>query len=473
MKTRFWIFCFSTLVSTAAVSAQLKPFGLDGKVVTALAAEMRDYGGHWARPSSIIYAGTSEDGVFFVAPEKEFPDWVPLGLDKKTVTTLSVQHFGFGPKDGIMLFAGVVPNFQQGDSTLIYRRLVSTPLDTVWTTSDSGVNKQKLKRINALNSYYFTGHTPRQPLVMGGDRGTYQGESLGRFWSETSAPEGVKLNLIDVALHWFGSLAWAAGALVGRELVPATFRSDDKGKTWTPFLLPTYAFGEAHSIAINPRSADSVYAGMPNIVWMTGDSGKTWKEVLSAPNTKFTALAVDPLAPENVFAGGTSDSNTFVFYHSSDGGSTWTRIVPIPTVHIAGVSSILVVQTAALLPRTFIFIGTFGTGVWRYEPTTSVVVEDKNKMPVRFVLHQNYPNPFNTVTVISYQLKVKSFTTVTVMDLLGREVAILVNEEKSAGSYSVRWDAAIFPSGVYFYRLYASSGSAGNFFEMKKLLLMK
>ena len=86
-----------------------------------------------------------------------------------------------------------------------------------------------------------------------------------------------------------------------------------------------------------------------------------------------------------------------------------------------------------------------------------VTVERKETSQPLIARLVNYPNPFNAVTVISYQLKVKSFTTVTVMDLLGREVAILVNEQKLAGSYSVRWNATNFPSGVYFYHLIAGS----------------
>ena len=85
-----------------------------------------------------------------------------------------------------------------------------------------------------------------------------------------------------------------------------------------------------------------------------------------------------------------------------------------------------------------------------------------------FALDQNYPNPFNPITAINYQIPVNSFVTVKVYDLLGREIATLVNEERVAGSYSVRWDGSSFPSGVYFYRLKAAA-----FSDTKKLLLLK
>jgi hypothetical protein len=85
-----------------------------------------------------------------------------------------------------------------------------------------------------------------------------------------------------------------------------------------------------------------------------------------------------------------------------------------------------------------------------------------------FVLHQNYPNPFNPSTAISHQLPVTSHVDVRVYDVLGREVAVLVSEEMSAGTHSATWNAANMPSGVYFARL-----QAGNFTQTRRLLLVK
>jgi len=88
--------------------------------------------------------------------------------------------------------------------------------------------------------------------------------------------------------------------------------------------------------------------------------------------------------------------------------------------------------------------------------------------PKNFRLNQNYPNPFNPITTISYQLPQNSFVTMKVCDALGREVFTLVNEEKTAGTYSVTFNASLLSSGVYFCRL-----QAGEFVQMKKMILMK
>jgi hypothetical protein len=88
--------------------------------------------------------------------------------------------------------------------------------------------------------------------------------------------------------------------------------------------------------------------------------------------------------------------------------------------------------------------------------------------PTEFILYQNYPNPFNPSTVISYQLAVGSRVTLKVYDILGNEVATLVNEEKPAGSYEVKWSAESLSSGVYFYQLIA-----GSYLETKKMILLR
>ena len=102
----------------------------------------------------------------------------------------------------------------------------------------------------------------------------------------------------------------------------------------------------------------------------------------------------------------------------------------------------------------------------KFEYSKSVQVEIA--MPRELTLSQNYPNPFNPSTVISYQLPVSSFVTLKVYDVLGREVATLVNEVKEAGNYSVQFDGSKFSSGIYFSRLEFNGKQL-----MKKLLMVK
>ena len=100
--------------------------------------------------------------------------------------------------------------------------------------------------------------------------------------------------------------------------------------------------------------------------------------------------------------------------------------------------------------------------------SNTVSVEDIKLNPTSFSLEQNYPNPFNPSTQIQYRVASVSNVSLKVYDVLGNEVATLVNEEKPAGTYEVKFDAAELSSGIYFYKL-----QAGSFSETKKMILMK
>ena len=118
--------------------------------------------------------------------------------------------------------------------------------------------------------------------------------------------------------------------------------------------------------------------------------------------------------------------------------------------------------------------------VWSFSVLITGVNEEKD-IPTEFFLSQNYPNPFNPTTSIEFSLPsqgrggqpasglagVRSVT-LKIYDLLGREVAILVNENLAPGAYKSEWDGSGFPSGLYFYRL-----STNGFVQTKKLILLR
>jgi hypothetical protein len=108
------------------------------------------------------------------------------------------------------------------------------------------------------------------------------------------------------------------------------------------------------------------------------------------------------------------------------------------------------------------FIPISGSGV------TDVPDDGEELIPVVHALGQNYPNPFNPTTVIGYSLFVRGPVTLRVYDILGREVAILVDGVKAPGTFTARWDASGLPGGVYFYRL---TGPGVN--ETRKMVLIR
>jgi hypothetical protein len=102
------------------------------------------------------------------------------------------------------------------------------------------------------------------------------------------------------------------------------------------------------------------------------------------------------------------------------------------------------------------------------------VERDEETIPLEFALKQNYPNPFNPGTKIKFDIPANmsglegSLVSLKIFNALGNEVAILVHEQKSPGTYEVEWNADGLPSGVYFYQL-----NYGNLVETKKMLLVK
>jgi len=104
-------------------------------------------------------------------------------------------------------------------------------------------------------------------------------------------------------------------------------------------------------------------------------------------------------------------------------------------------------------------------------PSTATAIrsiDEMNPCPVSFKLEQNYPNPFNPLTTIEYRISKSGFVTLRVFDVLGREVATLVNEELHSGSYQATFDASKLASGVYLYEL-----RVGSFLQTQKMVLAK
>lgn len=109
-------------------------------------------------------------------------------------------------------------------------------------------------------------------------------------------------------------------------------------------------------------------------------------------------------------------------------------------------------------------------GRYEYIESKSTVtkVNGNNLLPTEYKLYQNYPNPFNPVSVIKYDVPKTAFVKISIFDILGREVKILVNEQKQPGYYQIQFDGSNFASGVYFYRIIS-----GDYIQSKRMVLVK
>jgi hypothetical protein len=202
-----------------------------------------------------------------------------------------------------------------------------------------------------------------------------------------------------------------------------------------------------------------VYAGTGQMygVYKSTNMGASWS--LSALNNR-TVYSLAAYG-NNVFAG-TSQSGVYV---SSNSGTSWTQ-------RNDGLSALTI--RALCISGNYIFAGEDVYGVYRRPLGELVGIHQvSGEVPDKFSLGQNYPNPFNPATKIRFSIpsvgQRHAFDLrLTVYDILGREIAVLVNEQLSPGTYEVDWDASDFPSGVYYYRL-----AAGDYTETKKMILIK
>ena len=116
----------------------------------------------------------------------------------------------------------------------------------------------------------------------------------------------------------------------------------------------------------------------------------------------------------------------------------------------------------------YVFVSPYGQPLQKSNMPISNIVFYDNPIPLSILLFQNYPNPFNTETSIKYNLSKNSYVKLEVYDVLGNEVAILVDEEQSIGSHKIRISLGELSSGVYFYQI-----TADEFIEAKKMVLLK
>lgn len=128
----------------------------------------------------------------------------------------------------------------------------------------------------------------------------------------------------------------------------------------------------------------------------------------------------------------------------------------------------------SVIPSTIIDLSLLSLGKYWFPGETIEVINpitntnDKMMTVDEFSLEQNYPNPFNPKTQIKYSIGKEQFVTLKVFDLLGKEVATLVNEKKNAGTYVIEFDANKFSSGIYFYKLSSNSNNI-----IKKMVILK
>ena len=221
------------------------------------------------------------------------------------------------------------------------------------------------------------------------------------------------------------------------------FQTTDAGSHWT--MRDSLGSFPVRDLELLGSGQGWLVGGIGGImlIGMTTDDGQTWSDTSADGGS---AREVEFLTGQRGWIVGLNDEPLT----TTDGGTTWTRQVTIP--RFTGFESISMVDV-----NLGFAVGGNGMIYRTNNGGVVPVLEAPPAVPVRTTLGQNYPNPFNPTTRIEYRIAESGPVTLKVYNVLGGEVATLVNGVKPPGIYEVTWDAAGFASGVYFCRLETST----------------
>ena len=419
-----------------------------------------------------LLAGTKTDGVLY--SDDDGATWSQSPLPAVDVRNLFITGNGDiyanGVDPGLDEFFGIFRSRDRGESWTLLdppapdaaawiilaigpeNYLYASAVSALYRSTDAAQTWEKLADFEPS----ALGFSARGDLLAAiGVWGLSRSADGGLTWQSTSLND-----MIILAFALTGNGTLFAGGLGG------VYRSTDHGMNWTTVLsLETMVT----ALAVNSR--DHIFAGTARFssgvgtytggrLYRSTDGGQTWEQ-LPLPPATVSFILITPedhlyvAAWHDPFAGTAGG-----IFFSADDGTTWSKVMSgLPAEDVL---------TLALSPDGYLFAGTEGAGVFRSVDRITAVESPEVNVPVAFRLYQNYPNPFNPGTTIRFALPKTGHVTLKIYNLLGQEVATLVDERLAAGEHRVTWQPHNLPGGVYLYRL-----QAGEYREVKKMVLMR
>jgi ligand-binding sensor domain-containing protein len=307
------------------------------------------------------------------------------------------------------------------------------------TWSDCGLNDYSVVSLTVTsNNHIFAGTGGRLNSI-------FKSTDNGDRWIECS------IGIVNTSIH---TLAADSADIIIAGTLDGIFISTDNGISW---VEKNNGFTNTPVSSIIIDSHNFIYAGTfhEGDIFFSSNMGESWSIKINPLNNSFIrSFAIDK---NGAIYTGSYDG----VFRSDDLGENWMQLNN-------GLHTNMV-QSLAADKEGDIYAGTWGSGAYK-NLNTLTSVEDAARIPVDFYLGQNYPNPFNPITKIRYSVPVSSFVVIKLYDILGNEIAVLVNENKLPGNYELDLNSEEYrlSSGVYFYSMLADK-----FAVTKKLILLK
>jgi len=358
----------------------------------------------------------------------EANSWTQIGVSQALLQSISFHSNGFT----YAVYQGNLP-----------------PGNNLYKSSDKGDNWQNIPGVPSLLHIVYVAKNGQ--IYVGSNTTLYKTTDDGLNWTSL-----LSQNVIDIAENQLGHLFVATESA-------GVFKSMDDGTNWQQ-INSGLAFLSTTKLTVDSLGYLYVITGQDQFT-----QTKLYRSVESTIPVELVSFSADVINDKvhlNWVTASETNNYGFEIHRSTQNNNEWATIGFVPgfgtTTEIHSYSfTDSDVQTGKYNYRLkqLDYDGSF---------TYSEIVEADVYPIYDFILEQNYPNPFNPSTRIKYQISSISEVILKVYDILGKEIAILVNEEKPAGTYEVEFDASEILSGVYFYTI-----QAGTFTQTSKMVLIK
>ena len=342
--------------------------------------------------------------------------------------------------------------------------LKTTNAGTNWfqQTSDTTFNPRAVFFIDGNTGWVVGGSYDSLGLAIPNILKTTNG---GINWTSKSVPTTLPLkdvHFINTTIGFLTAGYDEFGSLGG------ILKTTDGGHTWinqlvdsTIFYSALSFFDELNGISVGWHHFSLMF--FTGYIFHTSDGGLNWEPSFSSIFTRFISVTSAGLNDAWAIEEPIGTPGICRILYSNDKGVNWSEqgVFDIDSTYP---TSIFCIDSLAGWA-----VGWYGAILHTTNGGVSFVEEQQlGEVPTEFLLSQNWPNPFNPNTTFRYSIPQTSKVVIKVYDILGNEIALLMDEEKTVGTYGLTWDAASLPSGVYFYQL-----KADEYVSTKKMLLLK